>query len=169
MSVDEPVKTTKTEGTDWTAKIWDFLTSLKLVVLLLLILSAVSIAGTIIQQNKPLQMYYRSYDPGTVALFNKLGLFDMYHSWWFVACLALLALNITACTMDRYRGIMAGLRKRNLILDEKLGKSLQNLTTIKYALPLDAVEKKMRELVGKGFSGKPVVTDARRRRPALFL
>ncbi len=158
MSTDEqPVKKTKT---DWTAKVWDFLTSLKLVLFLLLILSAVSIAGTIIQQNKPLQTYYQHYEPGTVALFNKLGLFDMYHSWWFVACLALLALNIAACTMDRYRGIMAGLRKRNLILDEKLGKSLPNLTTIKYALPLDAVEKKMRELVGKGFSGKPVVTVA---------
>jgi len=74
MSIDEPVKTTKTEGTDWTAKVWDFLTSLKLVLFLLLILSAVSIVGTIIQQNKPLQMYYRSYDPGTVDLFNKLGL-----------------------------------------------------------------------------------------------
>ncbi|MDO9109080.1 MAG: cytochrome c biogenesis protein ResB, partial [Desulfatirhabdiaceae bacterium] len=79
MSADEPVKTTKTEGTDWTAMIWDFLTSLKLVVFLLLMLSALSIAGTIIQQNKPLQEYYRFYQPGTVALFNKLGLFDMYH------------------------------------------------------------------------------------------
>lgn len=160
MSADEPVKTTKTEGTDWTAMVWDFLTSLKLVVLLLLILSALSIAGTIIQQNKPLQEYYKYYQPGTVALFNKLGLFDMYHSWWFVACLGLLAMSITACTMDRYRGILAGMRKRNLILDEKLGKSLQNLTSIKYALPLDAVEKKMLEMVGKGFSGKPVVTHA---------
>ena len=91
---------------------WDFLTSLKLVVILLLILSALSIAGTMIEQNKPLQEYYRFYQPGTVALFNKLGLFDMYHSWWFVACLSLLALNITACTMDRYRGIMAGMRKK---------------------------------------------------------
>ena len=90
----------------------------------------------------------------------KLGLFDMYHSWWFVACLSLLALNITACTMDRYRGIMAGMRKRTLILDEKLSKSLQNLTTIRYALPLDAVEKKMVGPAGKGFSGKPVVTVA---------
>ncbi|MBA4422908.1 MAG: hypothetical protein C0390_07355 [Syntrophus sp. (in: bacteria)] len=157
MSADEPVKTTKT---DWTTKVWDFLTSLKLVVFLLLILSALSIAGTIIQQNKPLQEYYRFYQPGTVALFNKLGLFDMYHSWWFLACLALLAMSITVCTMDRYRGIMAGLRKRNLILDEDLGNSLQDLTTIKYALPLDTVEKKMLELVGKGFSGKPVATTA---------
>ena len=90
----------------------------------------------------------------------KLGLFDMYHSWWFVACLSLLALNITACTMDRYRGIMAGMRKKNRILDEKLSKSLQNLTTIRYALPLDAVAKKVVGLTGKGFSGKPVVTTA---------
>jgi len=160
MSADEPVKTMKTDGTDWTAKIWDFLTSLKLVVFLLLMLSALSIAGTIIQQNKPLQEYYKYYQPGTVVLFNKLGLFDMYHSWWFVACLGLLAMSITACAMDRYRGIMAGMRKRNLILDEKLGKSLPNLTTIKYALPLDTVEKKMLELVGKGLSRKPVVTHA---------
>ncbi len=160
MSVDGPVKTTKTGGTDWVEGIWDFLTSLKLVVLLLLILSALSIAGTVIEQNKPLQEYYRFYQPGTVALFSKLGLFDMYHSWWFVACLSLLALNITACTMDRYRGIMAGMRKRNLILDEKLSKSLQNLTTIRYALPLDAVEKRMAALAGKEFPGKPVITSA---------
>ena len=160
MSANEPVKGAKTDGTDWVEKIWDFLTSLKLVVLLLLILSALSIAGTVIEQNKPIQEYYRFYQPGTVALFMKLGLFDMYHSWWFVACLSLLALNITACTMDRYRGIMAGIRKRNLILDEKISKTLQNLTTIRYALPLDAVEKKMVELAGKGFPGKPVVTAA---------
>jgi cytochrome c biogenesis protein len=160
MSADEPVKTAKTDGTDWIARIWNFFTSLKLVVFLLLMLAALSIAGTVIEQNKPLQEYYRFYQPGTVALFSKLGLFDMYHSWWFVACLSLLALNITACTMDRYRGIMAGMRKKTLILDEKLSKSLQNLTTIRYALPLDAVEKKMVELAGKGFSGKPVVTAA---------
>ena len=160
MSADEPAKGVKTGGTDWMGKIWNFLTSLKLVVILLLVLSALSIAGTVIEQNKPIQEYYRYYQPGTVALFMKLGLFDMYHSWWFVACLSLLALNITACTLDRYSGIMAGMRKKTLVLDEKLSKSLQNLTTIRYALPLEAVEKKALEVAGKGFSGKPLVTVA---------
>ena len=160
MAADEPAKGMKTGGTDWMGKIWNFLTSLKLVVILLLVLSALSIAGTVIEQNKPIQEYYRYYQPGTVALFMKLGLFDMYHSWWFVACLSLLALNITACTLDRYSGIMAGMRKKTLVLDEKLSKSLQNLTTIRYALPLEAVEKKALEVAGKGFSGKPLVTVA---------
>ena len=158
MSDDKPVKAEKTKGTDLVSNIWDFLTSLKLVVVLLLILSALSIAGTVIEQNKPLQEYYHVYQPGTVALYSKLGLFDMYHSWWFIACLSLLALNITACTMDRYRGIMAGMSKRNLIFDEKLSKALQNITTIRYALPLDVVEKKILERAGKGFSGQPLVT-----------
>jgi cytochrome c biogenesis protein len=158
MSDDKPVGTSQTKGTDWISKIWGFLTSLKLVVILLLILSALSIAGTVIEQNKPLQEYYRVYQPGTVALFSKLGLFDMYHSWWFVSCLSLLALSITACTMDRYQGIMTGMRKRNLILDEKLSKSLQNITTIRYALPLDTVEKNILERAGKNFSRRPLLT-----------
>ena len=63
----------------------------------------------------------------------------MYHSWWFVACLALLAINIIACTMDRYGPIMSGLRKKNLILDETLEKSLNPKDKMKYALPMDAV------------------------------
>jgi cytochrome c biogenesis protein len=93
-----------------------------------------------------------------VAVFNSLGLLDMYHSWWFVTCLGLLALNIIACTMDRYAPIMSGLRKKNLILDEPLEKTLNPKDKIKYALVLDDVEKKVLELVGKSFGGKPVMT-----------
>ncbi len=142
----------------FTEKVWDFFTSLKLVISLLLVLSALSIVGTVIEQNKPLQEYYRVYQPSTVDLFNKLGLFDMYHSWWFSALLALLALNIIACTMDRYNPIMRGLRKRNLILDETLEKSLQSKDKFKYALPLADVEKRALEVVGKRFTGKPIIT-----------
>ena len=152
-----PNKNAVAAKTDFTGKIWNFFTSLKLVIFLLLILAVLSIAGTIIEQNKPLRDYYRFFQPETVDLLQKLGLLDMYHSWWFISCLALLALNIIACTMDRYPAIMAGLRKKNLFLDESLEKTL-NVTKIKYALPLEIVEKRILELVAKNFSGKPVIT-----------
>ena len=155
MSPNKSDTATKPNITD---RIWNFFTSLKLVILLLLILSVLSIAGTIIEQNKPLQEYYRYLKPSTVALFNSLGLLDMYHSWWFIACLGLLALNIIACTMDRYAPIMSGLRKKNLILDETLEKSLNPKDKMKYILPLDDVGKKVMELAGKRFGGKPVMT-----------
>ncbi len=155
MSANKSDKTTKRNFTD---RIWNFFTSLKSVILLLLILSVLSIAGTIIEQNKPLQEYYEVFKPSTVALFNSLGLLDMYHSWWFISCLGLLALNIVACTMDRYAPIMSGLRGKNLILDEALEKTLNPKDKIKYALPVDDVEKKVLELAEKGFGGQPVVT-----------
>ncbi len=155
MSANKSDKATKR---NFTGRIWNFFTSLKSVILLLLILSVLSIAGTIIEQNKPLQEYYEVFKPSTVALFNSLGLLDMYHSWWFISCLGLLALNIVACTMDRYAPIMSGLRGKNLILDEALEKTLNPKDKIKYALPVDDVEKKVLELAEKGFGGQPVVT-----------
>lgn len=140
-------------------RIWGFFTSLKLVIFLLLVLSLLSIAGTIIEQNKPLQDYYRLFRPETVDLFLKLGLLDMYHSWWFTSCLALLALNIIACTMERYPFIMKGLKTPHVVLDEKLEAGLKDPAKIRYALPAETVEKRVTELVKKTFPGAPVVTE----------
>ena len=154
MSQDKQAKKTAI-----TEKIWNFFTSLKLVIFLLLILAVLSTAGTVIEQNKPLHEYYRYFQPETVGLFQKLGLLDMYHSWWFISCLALLALSIAACTMDRYSIIMAGIRRKNLVLDEAMEKSLHPLEKIKYALPLEDAEKKIIELAGKSFSGSPALTE----------
>jgi len=140
-------------------RVWGFFTSLRLVVVLLLVLSLLSVAGTIIEQNKPLQEYYRLFRPETVELFLKLGLLDMYHSWWFTSCLALLALNIIACTMERYPSIMKGLKTPNVVLDEKLEAGLKDPAKIKYNLPPETVEKRVTGLVKKIFPGGPVVTE----------
>jgi cytochrome c biogenesis protein len=70
--------------------------------------------------------------------------------------------------MDRYPVIMAGIRKKNLILDETLEKSLHPLETIKYALPLENVEQKILELAGKRFSGSPIITEEENARHYFF-
>jgi cytochrome c biogenesis protein len=137
-----------------TAIIWGFLSSSKLLIVLLLLLAVLSIAGTIIQQDRPLQEYYRYFKPLTVAIFNKLGLFDMYHSWWFVSCLVLLAVNLIACTITRYGGIIAGLIKRDFVLDERLKRSLPLVETITYDLSLKEVQDRALGIVGKKFTGK---------------
>jgi cytochrome c biogenesis protein len=41
------------------------------------------------------------YSQGTVRLFEALGFFDMYHTWWFVLLLFLFTANLTVCTLDR--------------------------------------------------------------------
>jgi cytochrome c biogenesis protein len=149
--------TTKTKRS-LTRKLWDFLSSLKLLVVLLLLLSALSIAGTIIQQGLPLQQYYRYYKPTTVAIFDRLGLFDMYHSWWFVSCLVLLAVNLIACTLSRYKGIIAGVKKRTLVLDEQFMRSLPFKETINYDLPLEKLRDAALGIIGRHFSRKHTET-----------
>jgi cytochrome c biogenesis protein len=149
----------KATRADFIDRIWGVFTSLRLVVILLLVLSVLSVAGTIIEQNKPLQEYYRLFRPETVELFLKLGLLDMYHSWWFTSCLALLALNIIACTMERYPSIMKGLKTPNVVLDEKLETGLKDTAKIKYNLPAETVEKRVTALVKKIFPAGPVVTE----------
>jgi cytochrome c biogenesis protein len=83
-------------------KIWKFLSSVKLAVVLLIILAIVSVIGTLIAQNEAPEQYLREYSQTTVNLFEALGFFDMYHTWWFVFLLFLLTANLTVCTLDRF-------------------------------------------------------------------
>jgi len=144
--------TTEKTKSSMTAKVWGFLTSLRLLIILLLVLAVMSIAGTIIEQDRPLQEYYRYLKPLTVQIFDKIGLFNMYHSWWFVSALLLLAANLSACTIDRYPGIMAGVKKREPLLDDKLRKSLPFKETVNYRLPVADVEKKALEVIEGKFT-----------------
>jgi cytochrome c biogenesis protein len=83
-------------------KVWKFFSSVKLAVVLLIILAIVSVIGTIIAQNEPPDRYLQEYSQATVNLFETLGFFDMYHTWWFVFLLFLLTANLTICTLDRF-------------------------------------------------------------------
>jgi len=95
-------------------KAWKFFSSVKLAVVLLIILAIVSVIGTLIQQNEAPEKYLAEYSQSTVRLFEAIGLFDMYHTWWFVLLLFFLTANLTVCTLDRFphtlRIIMAPLK-----------------------------------------------------------
>ena len=83
-------------------KIWKFFSSVKLAVVLLIILAVVSVIGTVIQQNQAPEDYLREYSAATVELFETIGFFDLYHTWWFVLILLLFTANLTICTLERF-------------------------------------------------------------------
>ncbi|HTG02179.1 MAG TPA: cytochrome c biogenesis protein ResB [Nitrospirota bacterium] len=83
-------------------RVWKFFSSVKLAVILLIILAILSIIGTVIQQNESPELYLREYSQSTVDLFEMLGFFDMYHTWWYVLLLFLFTANLTVCTLDRF-------------------------------------------------------------------
>ncbi|MBW2590545.1 MAG: cytochrome c biogenesis protein ResB [Deltaproteobacteria bacterium] len=73
---------------------------MKLTVILLLSLAVTSIVGTIIPQNENPAAYFRAYGEFVYKLFDLLGIFDMYHSWWFQFLLLLLTINIVVLSVQ---------------------------------------------------------------------
>ncbi len=100
-------------------KIWKFFSSVRLAVVLLIILAVVSVIGTVIQQNQAPEDYLREYSQGTVQLFETLGFFDLYHTWWFVLLLMLFTANLTICTLDRFPTAWKVMRAPLKALDEE--------------------------------------------------
>jgi cytochrome c biogenesis protein len=81
--------------------LWKALASLKLTIVLLLTLAATSIIGTLIPQNENPAAYVQAFGEFGYRLFALLGLFDMYHSWWFRSLILSLTANIVVCSIDR--------------------------------------------------------------------
>lgn len=69
--------------------------------MLLLSIAATSIIGTVIPQNENPAAYFRAYGEFYYKLFDVLGIFDMYHSWWFQFLILMLTMNIFVCSIDR--------------------------------------------------------------------
>ncbi len=86
---------------DFFSKLWDFFASVRLTIVLLLTLAATSIIGTLIPQNEDPAAYFKAFGQFLYRVFNILGLYDMYHSWWFQTLLILLTTNIIVCSLDR--------------------------------------------------------------------
>ena len=93
--------------------LWKFFCSVKLTVILLLSLAFTSVIGTVIPQNESPDAYLQAYGAFRYQLLSALGIFDMYHSWWFQGLLLLLTVNIVVCSIDRLRGSWKVIFNRN--------------------------------------------------------
>src|SRR3972149_1374144 len=105
-------------------RIWNFLISIKLAIWMIILLAVPSILGTVIQQNQPPEKYRQVYEDWAYNLMDRINLFDMYPSWWFLLLLCLFTLNLTCCTIDRLPRVIRTVRKPWLVLDDAMEKSL---------------------------------------------
>lgn len=82
----------------------DFLSSVKVGVVTLVILVVLAFLGMIIvQQNvEGFDTYFASLTPAEKWLYGNLGLFDIYHSLYFSLLLLFLSLNIVLASIDRF-------------------------------------------------------------------
>jgi cytochrome c biogenesis protein len=86
-------------------KVFRLLADLRFAIFILLLISFCSIAGTIIEQDQPIEVYKINY-PLTNPMFGflswdhiiQLGLDHVYKTWWFLALIVLFGCSLTLCS-----------------------------------------------------------------------
>jgi cytochrome c biogenesis protein len=85
-------------------KFYKTLASIRTGVILLIIVVLFSVAGTLVMQrpsSEPGQLE-RVYAPNTLLWLDRIGLTDVFHSWWFLTLLALVSMSIVFASLDRW-------------------------------------------------------------------
>lgn len=121
--------------------------SMPVAILLLVLLAVASVIGTVLKQNQDQADYLHQFGPVWYWTFRALGLFDMYHTWWFLTILGLLMVSLAACLLRNVPRFLQEMKHRKGTLadharqriehkfDLHLDDKTKAITTIKTALP----------------------------------
>lgn len=109
IEVAKPIVTPKAKNTSTSRKsifvqFLDLLSSVRFGVTLLIVLGLLCFLGMVIMQQNVdgFQQYFDSLTPAQQLVYGKLGLFNVYHVWYFNALLAVLSLNIILASVERF-------------------------------------------------------------------
>jgi cytochrome c biogenesis protein len=104
-------------------KIWNFFSSVKVAVYLIILTLAGASLGTIFQQESTLinlstysefrDFYKEKY--GTIGvIYHAIGLSRTYESWWFVGLLVMIGTSLVVCSLDRVLPLYRALTKQQI-------------------------------------------------------
>lgn len=77
--------------------LFELLSSMRFAISLLSILAVASIIGTVLKQSEPYSSYLIQLGPFWFQVFEKLGLYDVYHAAWFLLILTFLVASTSVC------------------------------------------------------------------------
>lgn len=132
---------------------WRRLRRMSTALYLLLTLAVLTVVGTFIPQEPVIPTTVASWREGAAgpgedvaAVFDQLGLFDLFGSWWFYTLVVLLAISLIGCLVPRTRGFWRTVRQppapgRNL---RRLTHHTEVASDLPPAQALDAAEAALR-------------------------
>ena len=119
-----------------------FFRSMRFGMILLVLVMALSVVGSLIPQKEQAMTYVRAYGAEKATLLMALGWNDLFHTWYFLALEGLLCINLLLCSILRFpRTVHAG---------EQLMKTAEDSST---ETPCDSAQlQRMKEfLLSHGF------------------
>lgn len=104
--------------------------SVRFNVWLFAIIALASSVGTFITQGETYEESLRRFGPHLTPILSGMGLLDVYHSWWFIALLGLMAFDVVVCKLRSLPKISpVQLKPREALPD---GEHLMNSQPLKF-------------------------------------
>ncbi|QHT60498.1 cytochrome c biogenesis protein ResB [Paenibacillus lycopersici] len=100
-------------------RVWNFFSSVKIAVRLIIITLLAAMIGTIFTQENA----FISFDPSTYyedrygwigKWYYKLGFSNTYESWWFIGLLVMIGTSLVICSLDRVLPLYRALNKQQI-------------------------------------------------------
>ncbi|MCL6571207.1 MAG: cytochrome c biogenesis protein ResB [Bacillus sp. (in: Bacteria)] len=103
-------------------KIWNFFSSVKIGIWLIIITLIASSLGTILPQemyiNLPAEVYYEQEYGWVGELYYQLGFNNLYGSWWYLLLIAMLGVSLVICSLDRVVPLYKALKAQRVTRHE---------------------------------------------------
>ena len=144
--------------------VFKFFSSVKLAIVLLIIITAASILGTLIPQLRSPEEYIARYGQWANIL-QRLQLTRLYQSLWFITLLIFFALNIIVCSLNRLSPKLKRAFRPRLTVEAKNLAAFKIKEKIKKHMNLDSA----REIAKKELSARHYrVKDRQKENKAFF-
>ncbi|HQK91031.1 MAG TPA: cytochrome c biogenesis protein ResB, partial [Smithellaceae bacterium] len=79
-----------------------FFASVQLAIVLLSLIAFFALVGTLVPQRDAAVSFAENISPALFSFLQKMQIFDLYHSVWFILLSGLLAVNLVICSLDRF-------------------------------------------------------------------
>jgi cytochrome c biogenesis protein len=135
-----------TVAAPWYSPLLNFFSSVYVAVVILIMLAAISIIGTVLQQQNVgdvgdnLRLYQGFFgDAGRAQrayeISEKIGFFNLYHTWYFYTLLGLLSTSLIVCSLRRLPQTWRIMARPKIELEESGFKASPNRRALALRLP----------------------------------
>jgi len=139
----------------FTKNLFDLLSSMRFAVSLLSVLGIASVIGTVLKQNEPYENYIIKFGQFWFGLFERLGLYDVYHSGWFLLILLFLVISTSLCVYRNTPHMLKEWRTFKESATEKSLNAFSHQASYETDADLETLRPKLtRFLAAKGFKYK---------------
>lgn len=128
------------------SRLFAWLTSMNLAIALLSILAIASVIGTVLQQNRPVNDYLIEFGPFWYSVFDKLGLYGVYSTGWFVTILLFLLVSTSACLIRNTPGFMRDMRSFRVNAQSRSLRAFRHSRRFDSDLSAEAITERARSL-----------------------